>query len=1053
MAVAQDNADFAFGEREIENQAERQLILFKKAPGFIAVLHGPDHVFEFVNDAYVRLVGERDYLGRAVLEIMPELKGQGLIEVLDQVYLTGQRYVASARELRLGDSASPENRKVVLDFIYEPIRDAGGQVTGIFIEGHDVTEAHVTKVALQKSEAQLRALVNASNNVIYRMSPDWRQMLRLDGAEFIATTESPTDDWLEGYIPPADQQRVRDAIQDAITTKSPFELEHRVYRADGSIGWTFSRAVPLLNEEGDITEWFGQASDVSARVKADQSFARMFAASPAPFLVLAPDAPRFTIMEVNDAYLAATYRTREAVIGHGVFDAFPDNPDDSAVSGVRDLRASLERVLATRRPDTLPDLRYDVALPDGTFEERYWSPVNSAVLDDDGQVEAIIHNANDVTEQRRIEASLRESEAHLKLALEAGRLAEVTFLLPDGILHSPAFASLLGYPSNKQMTLLELRSRYHPDDLGRVVTGREAFLTSDRMFYEIEHRIVWPDGQIRWVRGRGRVQRDNNGQAVAVTAVYLDETDRKNAEVALRESEARLRAVINAAPIGLVFADASGKIEGNNARVEEIVGMPIVRSKNIDAYSSDYVAFHADGRQVESNEYPLARVLQDNCDRAELEVQAQLPGGKRRWVRYIATPVRNENGDLLGGVVASLDIERDKRFAESLSKEVARAVKELDVAQAALRQSQKMEAMGTLTGGVAHDFNNLLTPILGGLDMLQRRGVGDERAQRMIAGALQSAERAKTLVQRLLAFARRQPLQSTSVDIGALVKGMAELIASTTGPQVAVAVNITSDAPFALADANQVEMALLNLAVNARDAMPDGGSLTIKVSDEIVEGSHKANLSLGSYVRLSVSDTGAGMDAATLKRAVEPFYSTKGIGKGTGLGLSMVHGLAAQLGGGMHIESDLGNGTTIEIWFPLADTDGNAAQIEAGKPVTKKTGVALLIDDEDLVRASTADMLIDIGYEVIEADCARDALRLLDDGIIPDIVVTDHLMADMTGTELAELLHKSLPHVPVLIISGYSEVKGLPPGLARLTKPFRTIDLATAISSLKSHGQ
>jgi PAS domain S-box-containing protein len=241
-----------------------------------------------------------------------------------------------------------------------------------------------------------------------------------------------------------------------------------------------------------------------------------------------------------------------------------------------------------------------------------------------------------------------------------------------------------------------------------------------------------------------------------VGILFNDISARRKAEEQLRDSEARLRAVVDAAPVGLVFADAGGRITGFNARVEEIIGRPITPSEGTQSYGTDYVAFHADGRRVEAGEYPLAQVVGGETDRAELEAQVQLPDGMLRWVRYIATPMKDETGELIGGVVASLNIDQEKRFAESLAHEVERALADLEATQEALRQSQKLEAMGQLTGGVAHDFNNLLTPIIGSLDMLQRRGATNERERRLIDGALQSAEKAKMLVQRLLAFARRQ---------------------------------------------------------------------------------------------------------------------------------------------------------------------------------------------------------------------------------------------------------------------------------------------------------
>ena len=336
-----------------------------------------------------------------------------------------------------------------------------------------------------------------------------------------------------------------------------------------------------------------------------------------------------------------------------------------------------------------------------------------------------------------------------------------------------------------------------------------------------------------------------------------------------------------------------------------------------------------------------------------------------------------------------------------------------------------MEAMGQLTGGIAHDFNNLLTPIIGGLDLLQRRAVGDERAQRTIGSALASAERAKTLVQRLLAFARRQPLQPTSIDVGQLVRGMADLVDSTTGPQVRLVVDLSEELPPAVGDANQLEMALLNLAVNARDAMPQGGTITIAARCERIGRRHSTGLAPGDYLCVSVTDTGTGMDKATLKRAVEPFFSTKGVGKGTGLGLSMVYGLAAQLGGAMTISSKPGLGTRVDLWLQVAPQPAEADRQVKVAATANVSGTVLLVDDEDLVRSSTADMLADLGYAVVEAPSAEEGLRLVAQGLQPDVLVTDHLMPGMDGVELARLLREQLPRLRLLVVSGYAEAEGV----------------------------
>lgn len=440
-------------------------------------------------------------------------------------------------------------------------------------------------------------------------------------------------------------------------------------------------------------------------------------------------------------------------------------------------------------------------------------------------------------------------------------------------------------------------------------------------------------------------------------------------------------------------------------------------------------------------------------------IPAQRDGAKAVWGRALAGESFDQTGWWGEG-----DIERrayEMRFrpvigddgtvnaAYLIGRDITELLKEqerLSLAEEQLRQAQKLEAIGQLTGGVAHDFNNLLTPIIGSLDILQRKQLGGEREQRMVAGAAQAAERARVLVQRLLAFARRQPLQTAAVDVGELVQGMAELISSTTGPQIHIAVEVSEALPPALADRNQLEMALLNLAVNARDAMPDGGTLRITAGTSTVRATRPSELADGDYICLSVSDTGTGMDDKTLKRATEPFFSTKGLGKGTGLGLSMVHGLALQLGGTLAIRSRPGIGTNVEIWLPVST--GSVQEEECPSTVTTValSGVALLVDDEELVRLSTAEMLRELGYDVIEAGSAEDALKLLDQGLKPNILITDHLMPGMSGTELARSVNAASSDVQVLIVSGYSEVEDVAPDLPRLTKPFRREDLANMLS-------
>jgi PAS domain S-box-containing protein len=592
----------------------------------------------------------------------------------------------------------------------------------------------------------------------------------------------------------------------------------------------------------------------------------------------------------------------------------------------------------------------------------------------------------------------------------------------------------------------------HPDDrAGALAAARRACETEEA--FQSEYRLRGRSGDYRWMLAGGQPERDADGKVTRWYGAYTDIEDIVQARTVLQRSRDDLEALVaqrtgerNLLATLVERTDVMVMALGPDYRILAI------NRANVEEFDRIY------GHRPEVGENML-ELLADKPEQQALTRAA--------WARAIAgeeftlietrghpaharadyeikfRTLTNAAGERIGAFQFVTDITQRLRDQRSLVQ-----------AQEALVQAQKLDAMGQLTGGVAHDFNNLLTPILGALDMLERRGLGGEREQRLILGALESAERARTLVHRLLAFARRQPLQSVPVDVGGLVRGMADLVASAVGPTIGVNLRIADGLPLAKADRHQLEMAILNLAVNARDAMEGSGRLTISVTQESAPGRLPADLKAGGYIRLCILDTGRGMDEETRARAIEPFFSTKGVGQGTGLGLSMAHGLASQLGGALTIDSELGAGAEIAIWLPQSEepllAEGSAASLggaEAG------AGVVLLVDDEPHIRAITADMLSELGFHVHEAHAPEAALAAVQAGLTPDILVTDHLMPGMTGVELAGAVKALLPSARALIVSGFADVETLDPSLHRLSKPFLQKDLARALADLKCRSE
>ena len=898
------------------------------------------------------------------------------------------------------------------------------------------------EAALRASEEFNRRVLQSSADCIKVLGLDGRLEQMSDGGQRALgiTDLAPRLGlaWAESFEPDS-RQAAHAAIRNAATgLKSRFEGS--LSTQAGEPRWWDSVLTPIKSADGHPERLLVVSRDITelrtAQDKLSESEARFRnMADHAPVMMWVTD-PNGYCTYLNARWYEFTGQAFGSGEAYGWLDAV--HPDDRPVAQ--------EAFVAANAESRNYEIDFRLRRADGVY--RWVIDAAAARFAEDGSYLGYVGSVIDVDDRREAEHLIQDNEERLRLATEA---AEVGFwdvdLVNDVLIWPPSVKAMFGISPEVPVTVADFYDGIHCND--REAT-EAAFLAAcdpeQRAVYDIEYRTVGKeDGVVRWVAAKGRGRFTAEGVCTRVLGTAIDVTVRKADEVRLRElnetlerrvtertaelseSQRRFQGIFDSAlqfmalltPEGTVLEVNQTALDWSQIRPDDIVGKPFWLAAPMRENRALQQAIEAGIRRAAAGE----------TVRAELEMRGA--GQVSATVDFSLKPVPGATGEPIWLVAEGRDIT------------------ELKQAQEALRQSQKMEAMGQLTGGVAHDFNNLLTPIIGSLDMLTRRGVGTERERRLIDGALQSAERAKTLVQRLLAFARRQPLQPTAVDVDRLVRSMADLVASTSGPNIDVRVLVADDLPPAVADANQLEMAILNLAVNARDAMPSGGVLTISATRESVSRGHRSKLRPGHFVRLSVSDTGTGMDETTLARAVEPFFSTKGIGKGTGLGLSMVHGLALQLNGELTISSEPDAGTTIDLWLPISSVLPDATT-EALQPVPqrKALGKALLVDDEDLVRMSTADMLMELGYEVAEAASAEEALAMIGKGFAPDLLVTDHLMPGMNGAELARELRAERPSLPVLIVSGYAEGEGVEPGMPRLTKPFRNAELAASLASL-----
>jgi len=574
---------------------------------------------------------------------------------------------------------------------------------------------------------------------------------------------------------------------------------------------------------------------------------------------------------------------------------------------------------------------------------------------------------------------------------------------------------------------------YTPEDRASDLPKRALAEAAEQGRFEHEGWRLRQDGTRFWAHVVIDPIRDPAGKVIGFAKVTRDLTERRAAEEQLRLSQEQFQLLVNGVTdYAIYMLDPSGLVSSWNSGAERIKGFR--RDEIVGEYFSRF--YTAEDREAGLPERALETATADG--RFEKEGWRLRKDGSRFWAHVIIDAVRNDDGAIIGFAKVTRDIT-----------ERMESQRQLEAAREALFQSQKLEAIGQLTGGIAHDFNNLLSAVLGSLDLVRKRLPFDPRISPLIDNAILGAERGAALTQRMLAFARKQDLETRPTDLPALVGGMRDFLQRTIGPRIEIETEFPRGLAPILTDPVQLETTLLNLAVNARDAMPDAGVIRIGASAAKVKAGDPL-LAPGDYVKLYVSDTGEGMDPATLARAADPFFTTKGVGKGTGLGLSMIHGLMAQTGGRLQIDSQPGEGTTVTLWLRVAEGAEGLSAIPTVDPV--QAGKALLrilaVDDDPLVLINTTALLEDLGHEVITASSGKQALVHLKSDVPLDLMVTDHVMPQMSGFELILEAKRLRPGLPALITSGFAELDTVDNDeLLRLPKPFNQADLERAVWS------
>ena len=929
----------------LEEEGRRLRALFVQAPGFVAILSGPDHVFSMTNLAYQALIGDRDIVGRPLREALPEVVEQGFVALLDTVVATKRPFVGRNVRIMLQAASRAEPQERFVDFVYQPILDDDGNCTGVFVQGQDVTEQNRAERSLRESEQRFR-LVAETAPVMLWMTDRQGNCIYLNEAQrlFLGLRQEAVEgfDWVP-VVHPEDRERLFAEAGESLEAEIGFSTMARFRRHDGRYRVLRTDARPRFDGFGAFIGMIGVNVDVTDQI-AEQ--------------------------ERRQALLALADRFREA-----------REPRDIAYAAVEVLGQALG---ASRAGYGAVDSDLEtVELDPG------WTAAGSTPLSGIYRFRDFGSFIDDLKQGRLVHFSdaAEDPRANFKRAA----------------LEAIGVRSLVNVPVMENGRMAALLFIHH-------ATAREWTAEELAFVREVAERT-------RMAVERRRAEQD----LLALAAALEDKVEARTAE--------RDRVWRNSRDI-LLVAGNDGLLRAVNPAWSAILGL-----EPEAAIGRNYLEF------VWSEDIDRTRAALEQAQSwlkvSSFENRFCHADGTPRWISWHTST----EGDLV--FAYGRDVTEEKAQKEALRQ-----------AEEQLRQAQKMETLGQLTGGVAHDFNNLLQVISGNLQLLRRDVAGNARAERRVAQAATGVERGAKLASQLLAFGRRQPLEPKVLNVGRLVASTGEMLRRTLGEAMEIETVAPDGSWNTLVDPAQIENAILNLAINARDAMNGGGRLVIAAANVTCPpgGDRRfPELAPGDYVELSVADTGGGIPPEILPQVFEPFFSTKPLGKGTGLGLSMVYGFVRQSGGHVRIETEMGSGTTVRLTLPRAEADEDRLSDEGGIEMTGGTETILVAEDDEAVRAIVVEMLADLGYGVLTAKDAAGALEIIEGEAEIDLLFTDVVMPGaMKSTEMVRRARRLRPDLAVLFTSGYTENSivhdgRLDAGVELLSKPYTRDQLARKI--------